>query len=241
MDYSKLFDSHTHYHDKMDEGQHFVLSGFSHKSNGEVLQKISELKNAYFSLGLGPQEIQREDLYPNLFESISQVVKQVESQKENKKFVAIGEVGLDSHWGKTPAQKDRQFETFEKMIGLAKHISKPLVIHSRDSERECITQLLAADCKKVAMHCFGGKLEDAKRAVDAGFYISIPPVKNKERKKIITQIDLDYLLVESDAPYLGKKSVDAKISAQMICEYKNISIEQALEATFENARNFFCI
>jgi len=225
----------------MDEGQYFVLSGYSHKSNLEVLQKVSSLKNAYFSLGLGPQEIQREELYPNLDESISSIIKQAESQMSNSKFVAIGEVGLDSHWGKTPTHKDRQFDAFEKMIGLAKHLDKPLVIHSRDSERECITQLLAADCKKVMMHCFGGKLEDAKRAVDAGYYISIPPIKNKDRKKIIRQTDLDYLLIESDAPYLAKKSTDALNSAKMISEYKGLELDVVLDATFENAKHLFSI
>ncbi|MFH0926981.1 MAG: TatD family hydrolase [Candidatus Micrarchaeota archaeon] len=239
MDYSLLFDAHTHFHEGMGEGQKFCLSGYSHKSNAEVLQKIPALENACFSLGLGPQEIQRDDLHPDFEASLQDAILQIEGQKENPLFAAVGEVGLDNHWGKTPEQRFRQFEAFERMISLSKKLGKAIVVHSRDAENECIAQLLAAECKKVMMHCFSGKLEEAKRAADAGFYISIPPLKNKERKKIIKEIDLDYLLVESDAPYLGKKSADAYFSAKMIAEYKNLKIEGVLDSTAQNARKLF--
>jgi len=241
MDYSKLFDSHTHFHTNMDEGQKFVLSGYSSKSNSDVISHIPNLKNAYLSLGLGPQEIQREDLYPDFEKSLEQTINQIESQKENPLFVAVGEVGLDNHWGKTPSQRGRQFDAFEKMILLSKKMDKSIVVHSRDAETQCIAQLSALDCKRVVMHCFGGTLKEAKLAADAGYFVSIPPIKNKERKKIIKQIDLQYLLIESDAPYLGKKSTDSLISAQMIAEYKEIKIEDALQAVYENASRLFSI
>ena len=245
MDYSKLFDSHSHFYSGVCEGQAVVLSGYSPKSNSQVMREFPSLQNAYFSLGLGPQEIQREDLYPDLNAGISSVEKQIEDALSNpslkEKFAAVGEVGLDSHWGKTPGHKLRQFEAFERMISISKRHGLPLAIHSRDAEKECMQQLLAANCKKVMMHCFGGKLEEAKRAADAGYYISIPPVKNKERKKIIRSIDLQYLLIESDAPYLAKKSTDAIDAAKMISDYKGISLDDVLEQTFENAKKLFGI
>ena len=245
MDYSKLFDSHSHFHREMCEGQAFVLSGYSSKSNFEAMEKVLEQDKAYLSLGLGPQEIQREDLHPDLNSGIFEVEQQIESalldSKLKKRFVAIGEVGLDSHWGKTPGHKLRQFEAFTQMISLAKKHSLPLVIHSRDAEKECIQQLLASNCKKVMMHCFGGSLEQAKICAGAGYFISIPPVRHKERKKIIREIDLEHLLVESDAPYLGKKSTDAYESAKMIAEYKDAPLDAVLEQTFENAKKLFGI
>lgn len=239
MAHSNLFDSHTHLHENMDAGQHFVLSGYSFGSNSTLLQKIPSFKNAYFSLGLGPQEIQKEKDYPDFETALSQVELQIQNQASNPLFVAVGEVGLDNHWGKTPEHRLRQFEAFERMIALSKKISKPLVIHSRDAEKECIQLLLAAGCKRVAMHCFGGTLQEAKLACDAGFFISIPPVKSKERKKLIREIPLDSLLVESDAPYIGKTSQEALKSVQMIADYKCIGLEEALLATYENAKRLF--
>jgi len=246
MDISNLFDAHTHFHEGMDEGHSFVLSGYSFKSNMLAMQKVANLKNAYFSLGLGPQEIQRSDIYPDLQKSIDEIISQMNFASKDsslsKKFVAIGEVGLDSHWGKSTEHKERQFEAFEKMISISKKLNKPLVIHSRDAEKECIQQLHAADCKKVMMHCFGGKFSDAKICADAGWLISIAPQKNSQRKKIIKSLPLESLVVESDAPYIAKTSAaGARLGAKMIAEYRQISEQEASDATFANAKRLFGI
>lgn len=259
-DLPRLFDVHTHHPQKTTQGAShlFVASGFSFESNEEVIS-FSRAHGCFFSLGLGPQEIQRKEKYPNLEEGIAQVEKQVKMAKEDpllaKKFVAIGEVGLDKHWGKTTEERERQFVAFERMISLAGRLSLPLVIHSRDAEKECIQQLLAARTlhagggqsaaaarpMRVLMHCFGGNLEQAKMAADAGWLVSIPPQPNSERKKIIKALDVSSLVVESDAPYIGKKSADAMKSAGMVARYKEMKLEDALAATGENARRFFGI
>jgi len=101
--------------------------------------------------------------------------------------------------------------------------------------------LLAAGAKKVIMHCFGGKLEEAKLCADAGWLISIPPQPNSERKKIIKALDITSLVVESDAPYIGKKSGDALEAARMIARYKEMEVKKVLEMTGENARKFFSV
>lgn len=237
----KLFDVHTHIHQHLDQGQHFVVSGYNQKTNKQAIEFAKTNTNAYFSLGLAPQEIQRIDLYPDFAVALEDVIKQIEEQKDNPQFVAVGEIGLDKHWGKTETDFFRHFDAFEKMILLAKRLDKPVVIHSRKAESSCIDQLMAAGCKRVIMHCFSGNLRQAKQCADLGWLISIPPQKSKERKKIIKELELDSFVVESDAPYIGKKSVDALKSAQMIADYRQIPIEKVLERTNENAKRIFDI
>ena len=89
------------------------------------------------------------------------------------------------------------------------------------------------------MHCFGGKLAQAEVAAGAGFLISIPPQPNSERKKIIKSLPISSLVVESDAPYIGKTSADAMRAADMISRYKEMRLEEVLEMTAANARGFF--
>ncbi len=262
-----LFDVHTHHPEKTAQGakHEFVASGFSLESNEEVMA-FARAHPCFFSLGLGPQEIQRKEKYPDLQKAVSEAEKQMEKAKADpllsKKFVAIGEVVLDKHWGKTAEERERQFAAFERMISLAGRMMLPLIIHSRDAESECIRQLLAAKALhaagegrtasagareaaaqappfRVLMHCFGGKLEEAKMAADAGWLISIPPRPNSERKKIIKELPLSSLVVESDAPYIGKRSEDALKSAEMIARYREMGLEDVLEATGRNARRFF--
>ncbi|VVB57554.1 Tat-linked quality control protein TatD [uncultured archaeon] len=252
---AQLFDVHAHHPEKTAAGaaHAFVASGFSAESNEEVLS-YARAHGCFFSLGLGPQEIQRVEKYPDLQSGISEMERQAETAKKDAQlsrlFVAIGEVGLDKHWGKTVEERERQFLAFERMISLAGRLDLPLVIHSRDAEKECIQQLLGASQLRTAggrpplrvlMHCFGGKLEEAKRCADAGWLVSIPPQANSERKKIIKALPLSALVVESDAPYIGKMSADAMGAAEMIARYKEMKTEDVLRAASDNARKFFAL
>ncbi|MFH1306036.1 MAG: TatD family hydrolase [Candidatus Micrarchaeota archaeon] len=245
MEHKNLFDIHCHFPVDDNISHTFIASGFSKDSNNKIMDEILIFEQGYFTLGLAPQEIQRNELYPNIDMAIEDIQKQIEEAFSNpslaKKFVGIGEVGLDKHWGKTSEHRERQFFAFEKMISLANARTLPLIIHSRKAEKECMQQLSAANCKKVLMHCFGGNLTQAKKAADLGWLISIPPLPSKNRKKIIEKIPIENFVIESDAPYIGKKSEDAFNSAKMISEIKNIPVEEAIDATNENARKFFNI
>lgn len=243
---ASLFDVHAHHPEKWGASatHQFCASGFSFESNAELIRLAPTFSRGVFSLGLGPQEIQRAEKYPNLEAGISAVEKQVASALASPilraRFVAVGEVGLDNHWGKTPDERERQFSAFERMIALAKKNSLPLVIHSRDAEKECIQQLLAANCTRVLLHCFGGTLAQAQVAAAAGWLISIPPVPTSERKKIIRDIPIASLVLESDAPYIGKTSAHgAWKSAQMVAQYKGLAPDDVVRQTSKNANLFF--
>ncbi|MCX8163699.1 MAG: TatD family hydrolase [Candidatus Micrarchaeota archaeon] len=233
-----LFDAHCHYNEGLAKIKNATISGYNYKTNLEA-KKAAEKFNKYYSLGFAPQELQRKELYLNLEQEIEKIKKQIEQNISEAKFVAIGEVGLDKHWAKTEEESQRQKIGFEKFIKISQEYNLPLVIHSRDAEEECIEILKNFKIKKALLHCFGGNLKQAQQAVEAGFYISIPPIKSKERKKIIQKIPIEFLMIESDAPYLAKSSIQTINSAKMISEYKAIEIEKVIEQTAANAEKFF--
>ncbi|MFN3909792.1 MAG: TatD family hydrolase [Candidatus Anstonellaceae archaeon] len=233
-----VFDAHCHYNKDLNLVRWATISGYNYDTNQKAEESAVELKK-YFSSGLAPQEIQRSDIYPDFENEIKRISQQIDKQMKNPYFVAIGEIGLDNHWGKTLLEKERQKKAFERMLQIAKEKNLAVVVHSRNAEEECIEILIKEKIKKVLLHCFGGSLNEAKLAIENGFLISIPPIKSKERKKIIKEIELDFLVVESDAPYLGKTSLETIKSAEMIAEYKGINVEDVLKKTTENAQKFF--
>lgn len=242
-----LFDVHAHHPEAWgaSASHRFCAAGFSPESNAALMRVLPSCPGGVFSIGLGPQEIQRADRYPLPDACIARVEEQVRTALLNPllrpKLAAVGEVGLDHHWGKAPSERQRQFAAFERMISLARRHSLPLVIHSRGAEKECIQQLLAAGCPRVMLHCFGGTLAQARQAADAGWLVSIPPVPSKERKRIITALPLPSLVVESDAPYIGKTSADALRAAEMVSRYKKMEMADVLVQTSANAHEFFGI
>jgi len=154
-------------------------------------------------------------------------------------FVAIGEIGLDYKWAKSEEERKKQKTAFEMQIALANELQKPVVIHSRGAESECVELLLAARCEKVQLHCFSGTAELAKRAAAAGFFISIPPLRAKERKKAVKSLELDYLLAESDAPAIGKDPLACLAGAEMIAEEKGMERSEVELVLEQNTRRLF--
>lgn len=171
------------------------------------------------------------------------------------KIVAIGEIGLDHHWKENPP-KDIQRSCFEAQIELAKELSMPICIHSRDADQETLDILKACrafDSIKVLMHCYSGGAELARQYLALGAWISVAgPLTYKNNKKtpeVVRAVPLDRLLIETDSPYLtpeplrGRPNTPAnvKYTAMKVAEIKGISLEEAAEATFNNALSFYDI
>ncbi len=178
-------------------------------------------------------------------ESPQRIMDKVEVElgwlRELKGIAAIGEIGLDKHWGKSEAQLSNQRKWFLAQLELATDLKLPVVIHSRDAESEVLDVLEANFSGRVLLHCFSGNSEESKRAGDLGYSATIPPGNSKARRKVIKALDLDYLLLESDAPYLGKTPLSALDSAAMIAKEKGIPVEEAIRATTRNALRFYGI
>lgn len=177
----------------------------------------------------------------------------IESLTKHPKVVGIGETGLDYHWDKSP--KDVQIELFRKQIRLAKKLDLPIIIHNRDATADVVRILQEEEAHTVGgiMHCFSGSVEVARQCIDMNFMISLGgPVtfKNaKMPKKVATEIELEHLLIETDAPYLtphphrGKRNEPFYVTlvAEEIAKLKEITYEEVAEQTTANALKLFRI
>jgi TatD DNase family protein len=167
--------------------------------------------------------------------------------------VALGEMGLDYHWDKSP--KDIQKEVFRKQIRLARKVKLPIIIHNREATADILEILKEEKAEEVGgiMHCFSGSPEVARECVNMNFYISLGgPVTFKNAKKpkeVAAEVPLEKLLIETDCPYLtphpfrGKRNEPGyvKLVAEQIAEIKGLSYEEVAETTTKNAKKFFGI
>jgi TatD DNase family protein len=173
-----------------------------------------------------------------------------EGQREGK-VVAIGEIGLDYHYDNSPREIQRQ--VFMKQLQLAKEVNLPVIVHSREAKEDTLEIIKESGINKGVLHCFSGDIDMAEKAMAMGFYISIAgPVtfKNAKRpKEIAKAIPDDYLLIETDAPYLapepfrGKRNEPAYVvnTARTIAELRGITIEDLARITTLNAKRLFKI
>ncbi|WEK36374.1 MAG: TatD family hydrolase [Candidatus Pseudobacter hemicellulosilyticus] len=165
-------------------------------------------------------------------------------------FAAIGEIGLDYFWDDTFLKE--QAEAFHEQISLALQYSLPIVIHSRNATDECIriVQERQQGSLRGIFHCFGGSLEQAQQIIDAGFYLGIGGVltyKKSGLAEVLEQVSLEYLVLETDAPYLtpvpfrGKRNEPSylKYIVERLAEVKNVAVEEVCRITSENAKKIF--
>jgi len=166
---------------------------------------------------------------------------------QHEKVVALGEMGLDYHWDKSP--KDVQEKVFRAQIQLAKEVNLPIIIHNREATDDVIRILQEEKAEEVGgiMHCYSGTVEQMQPCLEMNFYISLAgPVTFKNAKlpkKVAKEVPLDRLLVETDAPYLaphpfrGKRNEPAYVTkvAEAIAELRNMDYETICEITTKNA------
>jgi len=167
------------------------------------------------------------------------------------KVVAIGEIGLDYHYDNSP--REIQKDVFMRQIQYAKEIGLPVIIHSREAKRDTLEIIKESGINKGVLHCFSGDIDMAERAMAMGFYISIAgPVTFKNARKpkeIAKMIPDDYLLIETDAPYLtpepfrGRRNEPSYIvhTAKAIAELRGITLEDLSRITTINAKRLFKI
>jgi len=193
-----------------------ITNGINIKNNREIMKLAEKYKAVKPSLGIYPTDA--------LELSDSQIDKEIEFIKENKeKIIAIGEVGMDF---KEASDKEKQKTTFEKFIRLAKKIDKPIIVHSRKAEKECIEALERLGAKKVMLHYFSGKFSLAERAVKNGWFLSIPTAVNysEQFRKIAKEIPLDNLLCETDSPFSHPMKRGQNEPVNVIYSYKKIAL-----------------
>lgn len=174
----------------------------------------------------------------------------VEDWLSKRKFVAVGEIGLDFFWDKTFLEE--QMKAFRIQIEWAIQYKIPIVIHTRNAMQETINIVKEYQGRGLSgiFHCFSGSYESAIQIINAGFYLGIGGVityKNAGLAAVIDKIDLAHLVLETDAPYLspvpfrGKRNESSYIKyvAEKIANIKNISVEEIGSITTTNAENIF--
>ena len=157
-------------------------------------------------------------------------------------FYAIGEVGLDFWIAGEDADREVQREVFKQFIKIAGELDLPLNVHSRSAGRHTVAMLLENKALRVQLHAFDAKAAAALPAVEAGYFFSIPPsiVRSRQKQKLVKQLPLSCLLLESDCPVLGpdraqrNEPANALLALQAIAEIKDISCEEVHEAVREN-------
>ena len=172
---------------------------------------------------------------------------------EHPKIVGIGETGLDYYWD--TSTKDAQKVLFEQHIDLAKQLHKPLVIHDREAHGDTLEILKRTNAKEVGgiLHAFSGSVEMAMEVIKLGFYIGLGgPVTFKNARKAVEvaqAIPLEYLVIETDCPYMapvpfrGKRNEPMLVqhTATKIAELRGISVEELIEATYQNGKRIYGI
>lgn len=253
--YRNIFDTHAHYDDEaFQDDLEGLLSAFPDSGisgvvscgvNEESSKKNIELSHKYSFIhaAVGYHGLNTEDLTDNYLEAIK-------SLAQDKRVVAIGEIGLDYHYEKET--KDLQIKIFREQIKLANELDLPVIVHDREAHEDTLNILKELRPKGV-LHCFTGSVETAREIIKLGMYIGLGgavtfknAVKPVEVAKIVPE---DRLVLETDAPYMspvpfrGKRCTSLLIpyTAQKIAEVRNTDVQALLDATDRNARELFNI
>lgn len=203
---------------------------------------IKKYNDVYGYVGVFPEEVK--DFSDKTLSDMEEIIK------SNPKIIGIGEIGLDYYWDKS--FKELQKEVFIKQIEFANQMNLPLNIHSREAHLDTLEILKKYNKNSTAiMHCFSGSLEFARECIKEGIYIALGGVvtfKNaKKTKEVAKDIPLEYLLLETDDPYLapvpfrGKENqpMYVKYVAEEIANLRGITPEEVAKTSTENAKKIF--
>jgi TatD DNase family protein len=222
--------------------QKFFLPAIDKASNADLLKLEGAFPGKCFAMtGLHPCSVNADFLTE---------LKLVEESLEKRKYVGIGETGLDFYWDRSFEKE--QYSAFRQQVEWAMHYRLPVIIHSRESMEqtiEVINDYQNGNLKGI-FHCFSGSPGLARKIIDMGFYLGIGGVityKNAGLAESIKDIDLKYLVLETDAPYLspvpfrGKRNESGylKYIVEKLSEVKEISKEEVAEITTANAIKIF--
>lgn len=254
----ELFDSHAHYNDeKFDNDREEIIqkiydlgvttlvnAGYSLESSKKAIEIANKHSFIYATVGVSPNDIDNLNV---------DYIKQIENMANEKKVVAIGEIGLDYYWNKE--NKEEQKKIFCEQIELANKLNKPIVIHTREAVMDTLDILKnKVEAKqKGVFHCCPLNPELVKEALKLGFYISFAgPVTFKSSKNaedVVKLVPLDKILIETDSPYLSPEPVRGTRNdsrnvihiAETIACIRGITLEEIANITFKNAKSIFKI
>jgi TatD DNase family protein len=253
-----ITDTHTHlYSEAFDEDRHEIISRaidtnvkrfFIPAIDSTYTESMLQLEkdfpeNIFLMMGLHPTHVK---------DNYKEELKHVEDQLAERKFYAVGEIGIDLYWDKTTLAI--QIEAFRHQINLAKQYQLPIVIHCREAFDEIFEVLEEEKSESLfgVFHCFTGTLEQAHKAISYNMKLGIGGVvtfKNGKIDQFINQIDLKHIVLETDAPYLSPKPFRGKRNEssyiykvlEKLAELYKISKEDIAHITTKNSKDVFGI
>ncbi len=214
--------------------------------DADCTEKMFQLENKFPShcfamAGLHPCSVK---------ENFQEELLHIENLLQKRKFSGIGETGLDFYWDKTFVKE--QYIALERQIGLALQYNLPLILHTRNATQETIDVVKIYEGKglKGIFHCFGGTLKEAEEITAMNFFLGIGGVityKNAGLAEVLQNVDLRYIVLETDSPYLspvpmrGKRNESAylKYIVEKIAIVKGISVKDVKDITTQNAEKIF--
>lgn len=251
-----IFDSHAHYDDEaFDEDREILLEGMREAGVGRIVNVGASLDGVKASVELSRQY---EDVYaavgvhPDEVDNLTwQDIQWLKELCSKEKVVAVGEIGLDYHWDVAPRELQKQW--FIRQLELAKEVTLPVIIHSREAAKDTMDIMKEhhAGTTGGVIHCFSGSKEMAMEYVNMGYYIGIGGVvtfKNARVMKEVAQVvPLERILVETDCPYLAPTPYRGKRNSSLylpeiieeIGNIKGITAKEVEDATWENAKKMY--
>ena len=215
-----------------------IVSGCEEKTIYEAIELSKKYDCVFITIGYHPDQV--DNVTDEMLDKLKELLKL-------PKVVGVGEIGLDYYWVKD--NKDKQIKLYKKQLKIAEELGKSVVIHSRDATLDTINTL--KKYKVVGdIHCFSGSVETAKIYISMGYKLGIGGVvtfKNSNLYKVVEEIGIDNILLETDSPYLapvpfrGKTNSSKYIPyiASKIGEILNISVEEVGKITSKNASQLF--
>ena len=222
--------------------QNVIIPGVEPSTFNEIISLCEKYDILFGAVGIHPSEAKTYS---------QEVEKEIINRCQNKKIIAIGEIGLDYYWEQET--KELQKEVFRKQLKIAQELQIPVLIHDREAHKDTFKILQEFNLKNVVFHCFSGNADFAQKCIDKGYYIAIGGVvtfKNaKDLKEVVKITPLNKLLLETDAPSLapvpfrGKLNSPAylKYIAEEIANLKEIDVEEVKKQTTLNAKRIFGI
>jgi TatD DNase family protein len=251
----KFIDTHSHIYDTKFQNdieailarcqeqkvETIYMPNIDHSSIDAMLELEQKYTQCIAMMGLHPCSVDK---------NFQKELYIVEEWLNKRDFVAVGEIGLDLYWDKTFFEQQK--EALSIQINWAKKFKRPIVIHSRNSTSEVLEILRQHkdDDLQGIFHCFGGTQEEAEQIIELGFYLGIGGVltfKNSKLDKVVENIDLKHLVLETDSPYLapvpyrGKRNESTYIPliAEKLATVKQMSLEEVALQTSQNAEKIF--
>ena len=253
-----IFDTHAHYYDDaFDADRDALLSALPEKGVALVVCPGCDLESSrqcvdlaerydyiYAAVGFHPENLEGASLTD---------LDQIRTLAAHPRVKAIGEVGLDYYWVKSPEDRAFSRDFFDAQLSLAEELDLPVIVHDRDAHRDCLDIVKAHPNARGVFHCCALSAEDAKVALDRGWLLSftgkITFANARRAPEVIRCAPMDRIMLETDAPYMAPvphrgQRCDSSlipITAATIAQLKGLTVDKVLAITLDNGKRFFDI